>query len=164
MHEVVHLLYKEKGRVQTLRRTLDQDAVRFQQERILYEEKAQELLGNLQAEATKRARFEEDLRVNTIQKKQCLSREQRLEAKLAEAEVTIGQLRECRGCRCAICYEGICDTVTACGHQLCWECFVSWHREQSRDLVFLYTCPLCRTVLGSRGDSAPSMAMKLHAN
>lgn len=163
VYEVEYTLSKEKRTVQRLRQSLDDEAVRFQQERMLYEEKTQELLEKLQAEVNQRARLTEDLRLNTMQKERYFGRERQLEAKLAEAETAVRQFRERHGCQCAVCYEGICDTVTACGHQFCWECFVSWHREQSQELV-LYTCPLCRTVIGRRGDSARAMAIKLHTN
>ena len=162
VYEVEYKFFEEKRKVQRLQQSLDDEAVRFQRERMLYEEKTQELLENLQAEATQRAKLAEALRV--IQKEQYLDRERQLETKLAEVESTVRQLRERHGCQCAICYEAICDTVTACGHQFCWECFVSWHREQSQDLVFLYTCPLCRTAIGRRGDSALAMVTKLHKN
>ena len=164
MDEKEYALSEEKTRSHRIRQTLNDEAVRFHQERISYEEKTQELIGDLQAQAAQRVKLKEDLRLNVIQKEQCLRRERKLEAELTEAKLTVQQLRESQGCRCAICYEGICDTVTACGHQFCWECFVSWHREQSQDLVFLYTCPLCRTVIGRRGDSALVMATKLHTN
>ena len=164
MREVESTLSEEKKRVRTVCRTLDNEVVKFQEGKALFEEKMQELVGNLQTEANQRARLEEDLRLNAIQKELWRSHERQLEAKLAEAESTIQQYREHQGYRCAVCYESMCDTVTMCGHQFCWECFVSWHQEQSKDLVVSYSCPLCRIVIGRRGDSVSSMAIKLYKN
>lgn len=143
---------------------LDDESKRSQQVRILYEEKTQDFLGIPQTKATQQATLEEDLRLNTIQKEQSLSRERKLETQLAEAKVSIRELQERQGCRCAICYEGICDTVTRCGHQFCWECFIRWYEEQAQDIAHSYTCPFCRKVLGSIGDTAQSLAIKLHRN
>ena len=173
MYKVERRLRKEKRRTGRLRGILNDEAASFQQQKqrhkLLCHEERHQLLVSLRAEATQGAKLVEGYRrLSAIQRERYLSRELKpkgeLEvAKTTERQLREEQLRERQVYQCSICYEHICDTVTKCGHQFCWECFVSWHKKQALSEAS-HTCPFCRTALGSPGDSAISMAIKLHRN
>lgn len=171
--KVERKLRKEKKTTGRLRGILNHEAAIFQQQKqqqkLLYDRERHFISLSLRSEATQRAKLIEDhRRFSAIQKERYLSRERKLKAELevaksAERQLREQQLLERQVHQCSICYERICDTVTKCGHQFCWECFVSWHRKQALS-EGPHTCPFCRTALGSTVDSATSMVIKLHRN